>query len=114
MSRYAFESLLGEREGRQDLPCLVARDAFFAIIVDAAAHDPPCALLHVAGECCELGECSTVETVASALRSNVEGGVCYGMLQVYCSSFRSLVSHQTPVGEHDDICDRRVLHSSMF
>jgi hypothetical protein len=61
MSRSAFESLLVERAGRREYPCL-ACDALIANIFDIAIQDPQYALLHL------TGECSTMERVAGARR----------------------------------------------
>jgi hypothetical protein len=110
MSRSAFESLLVERAGRQEYP-YPASDALLANILDGVIQDPPYVLLRL------TGGCSTMESVGGARRSwptSAEGGVCYGMLQVYCSSFRSLVSHDIPIGGHAKIGGHRVRHWSMF
>jgi hypothetical protein len=60
MSRSAFGSLLVELAGRQDHPCL-ACDALLASVLAGAICDSSSGLLHVTGECCELGDAPTIE-----------------------------------------------------
>lgn len=70
MGRPAFESLLVVRAARQDYPCL-ACDALLASVLDGTIRGLPSGLLHVTGECCELGDCSKIEPALLSCRNIV-------------------------------------------